>query len=107
MKKAVLLSVCVLNLAFGFEYESMSRQCVKGEYKVCEKLGNLCFKNKDGNACFAFGLATKSLGETFVEYGSDGGNDVVELANEALLWGCDRLNNQPCCKFLELELLKK
>lgn len=100
MKKLVLFSILVLNLAFGVDYETLANRCVSGDGQACNRLANMCNEN-DGNACYWWGGLLYSLGESLENKDREKSQTYYKAGRVTMEWGCYKLNNQNCCSLLK------
>lgn len=102
MKKVVLFSILVLNLAFGNPYEQEIIQCDGSECeKVADKLSKLCDLKNDGNACESLGLLFISQAMALSEVGrATEGQNGFNVGMIALTRGCHKLKHKGCCNIL-------
>ena len=95
MKIVVLLSVLVLNLAFGVYYKNLVKQCGNGNSQSCNRLVNMCNKD-DGEACFALGM----LGFLLSANAGDEreADDFFNVSKVIFQDCCNRFKHQDCCR---------
>ena len=101
MKKLMLFSTLVLNLAFGADYTSVAKQCVNGNIKSCERLMDKCHKDNDGDACFALGTVEILAGKVLVETDAYKAQQLVDDGLSILEKCCRELKNKNCCGILK------
>ena len=101
MKKLMLFSTLVLNLAFGADYTSVAKQCVSGNIKSCERLMDKCHKDNDGDACFMLGAMGLFVSAELSETDAHKAEQLFESSKSLLKDCCRRLKNKDCCSWVK------
>lgn len=96
MKKVVLFSILVLNLAFGVDYTYLVTHCIgNSNVAAAARLVVACYDNEDGEACFRAGVC---FFVTRTEYTAQLN---YEAAMDVFNRGCYKLKHKGCCNALK------